>query len=62
MNSVKMASGPRDVSDFKFVQMRPVQLETNGELEDEVYKRPTQLMAVANKIGLIFAGKIFIIR
>ena len=56
MTSIAMASAPKDVNDFKFVQMRPVQLRTEGKLDDEVFKKPTQLLTVANKFGLIFAG------
>lgn len=57
MSSINMAPDPKDVTDFSFLQMRPIQLPTTSQLEDQVLKKPTQLLTVGNKIGLIFAGK-----
>jgi hypothetical protein len=51
-----MSANPKDCTDFSFVKMRPIQLPTNAELENEVFNKSTQLLTVGNKIGLVFAG------
>ena len=62
MTSIAMASTPKDVTNFRFVQMRPVQLQTDGLLEADVFKKPTQLLAIGNRIGIVFAGDFLFIR
>ena len=52
-----MAPYPKDATDFSFLQMRPIQLPTDGgQVEEQVVKNSTQMLAVGNKIGLLFAG------
>jgi hypothetical protein len=55
-SSITMSANPKDCTDFSFVKMRPIQLPTNAELENEVFNKSTQLLTVGNKIGLVFAG------
>ncbi len=57
MSSIDLAPDPKDVTDFSFLQMRPIQLPTTNQLDDQVLKKTTQLLTVGNKIGLVFAGK-----
>ena len=57
MSPIAMAPYPKDATDFSFLQMRPIQLPTDrGQVEEQVVKDSTQMLAVGNKIGLLFAG------
>ena len=58
MTSIAMAPNPKDATDFSFLRMRPIQLPTAGQVEEQVVKKSTQLLTVGNKIGLLFAGKL----
>ncbi len=61
MSSIAMAPYPKDATDFSFLQMRPIQLPTADQVEDQVIKKSTQLLAVGNKLGLLFAGEIYLV-
>ena len=52
------ADDPKDVLDFKFRSIRNVKVRPEGEDEEPTSKTPTQKLAVANSLGLLFAGKI----
>ena len=47
------ADDPKDVLDFKFRSLRKIKLHPDNGTEP---KNPTQKLAVANSLGLIFAG------
>ena len=52
------ADDPKDVLDFKFRSIRNVKVRPEGEDEEPTSKTPTQKLAIANSLGLLFAGKI----
>ena len=51
------ADDPKDVLDFKFRAVRKIKLHNDNVSEP---KNPTQKLAVANSLGRLFAGLIFL--
>lgn len=52
------ADEPKEVSDFKFKSLRKIRIHGEAESENFPKKCTTQKLAVANSLGIIFAGKI----
>jgi len=55
---IRNAPDPKEVTTFRFVQMRKIQIaDQQISVSDQVSKGTTQALAVGNKSEFLFAGK-----
>lgn len=52
------ADEPKEVSDFKFRSLRKIHIFDEREADSGASNYPTQKLAVANSLGVVFVGKI----